>query len=109
MINNLIFLIKIVRVFKKYDILKLITNSVKFKFLFIIFSERASCILSPHPQIKITKALFLELSQGLFFWLRTLRIICIFLLETGRGRFLGILGFFSLSISLLEIFFSDLA
>ena len=42
MISNLIFLIKIVRVFKKYDILRLITNSVKFKFLFIIFSEIVS-------------------------------------------------------------------
>ena len=42
MINNLFFLIKIVRVFKKYDILKLITNSVKFKFLFLIFTEIVS-------------------------------------------------------------------
>ena len=39
MINNLVFLIKIVRVFKKYDILKLIIRSVKFKLLFLIFSE----------------------------------------------------------------------
>ena len=39
MINNLVFLIKIVRVFKKYDILKLIIRSVKFKFLFLVFSE----------------------------------------------------------------------
>ena len=39
MIKNLIFLIKIIRIFKKYDILKLIANTVKFKFLFIIFTE----------------------------------------------------------------------
>ena len=39
MINNLVFLIKIVRVFKKYDILKLIIRSVKFKFLFLVFTE----------------------------------------------------------------------
>ncbi|SVB93454.1 uncharacterized protein METZ01_LOCUS246308, partial [marine metagenome] len=32
-------MIKIVRVFKKYDILKLIIRSVKFKFLFLVFTE----------------------------------------------------------------------
>ena len=51
MINNLIFLIKIVRVFKKYDILKLITNSVKFKFLFLIFTEIVSFGVSPLKEL----------------------------------------------------------
>ena len=39
MISNFIFLIKIIRVFKKYDILKLFGKSIKFKFLFILLTE----------------------------------------------------------------------
>ena len=76
MIKNLIFLIKIIRIFKKYDILKLIANTVKFKFLFIIFTEiisigvnRIKNLSSSSDGIRIAKALnelgpsFIKLGQ----------------------------------------------
>tara|TARA_B100000965_G_scaffold392088_1_gene401206 strand:+ start:1541 stop:3073 length:1533 start_codon:yes stop_codon:yes gene_type:complete len=76
MINNLIFLIKIIRIFKKYDILKLIINSVKFKFLFILFTEMFSLgvnklkeLSNESDGIRIAKALnelgpsFIKLGQ----------------------------------------------
>ena len=39
MISNFFFLIKIIRVFKKYDILKLVIKAIKYKFLFFCFTE----------------------------------------------------------------------
>ena len=37
MVSNFLFLIKIIRTFKEYDILKLIRNNIRFKFLFDFF------------------------------------------------------------------------
>ena len=38
MVSNFLFLIKIIRTFKEYDILKLIRNNIRFKFLFDFFT-----------------------------------------------------------------------
>ena len=76
MINNLIFLVKIVRIFKKYNILRLIINSAKFKLLFVTITEILSLgvikdknLSGLSDGIKIAKALdelgpsFIKLGQ----------------------------------------------
>ena len=42
MLSNLLFLIKLIRVLKKYNVLILINKNIRFKFLFIFFTNLIS-------------------------------------------------------------------
>ncbi len=64
MINNFLFLIKIIRVFKRHALLNLISNSIRFKILFRIFTEiiaigafKDKIICKEKNGIRIAKAL----------------------------------------------------